>query len=107
MGMPITVTLSSVGVSRHVNLDWLGAKYISFAVTGSSSGTFNYTIEGTIDDIQLTPATGLAWFALSSGAHTTNSSLNLFTGSLGAIRVNSTALSSAILTMRILQGIGG
>ena len=102
--------LSSVGVSVQ-NLDYMGAKYTCFAVTGSSSGTFAYQIEGTLDDISLSSAgTSSAaaqfWFALSSGVHTTNSSLNLFQGPLAAVRVNSSAQSNAVLTLRSLQGIG-
>lgn len=103
--------LSSVGVSVQ-NLDYMGAKYTSFAVTGSSSGTFGYQIEGTLDDISQFSSVGtsstatLFWFALSSGVHTTNSSLNIYQGPLAAIRVNSSAQSNAVLTLRSLQGIG-
>lgn len=103
MGMPTTVTLSSVGVSRHVNLDWMSGQYTSFAVTGSSSGTFTYTAEATLRDLQSSAA--LVWFALSS-ATTTNSSLNIVLGTIAAIRVNASAISSATLTLRVLQGIG-
>jgi hypothetical protein len=106
MGMPITTTLSSAGVSRHVNLDWMSGRYTSFAVTGSSSGTFSVTVEATLDDLQLTPAASLTWFTLSSGALTANSSINLYQGPIGGIRMNSTAVSSAVLSLRILQGIG-
>lgn len=103
--------LSAAGVSAH-NLDYRGAKYTTFAVTGSSSGTFGYQIEGTLDDISQFSSAGtssnatLFWFTLSSGVHTTNSSLNLFLGPLAAIRVNSSAQSNAVLTFRSLQGIG-
>jgi|SRR4051794_28832425 hypothetical protein len=107
MGMPTSITLSSVGTSRAINLDWQSAKFTSFSVTGSSSGTFSYTVEGALDDLQLTPAANVAWLALSSGALTANSSINLFTGPLGGIRLNSTAVSSAQLVLRVLQGIGG
>lgn len=106
MGMPVSVTLSSVGVSRAVNVDWQAARYVTYAVTGSSSGSFTYVIEGAIDDIQQTPAASVAWFGLSS-ATTANSSLNVFLGPLGGIRLNASALSSAVLTLRVLQGIGG
>jgi hypothetical protein len=106
MGMPVLTTVSSVGVYRAVGLDWLSGQFTTCAVTGSSSGTFSYTIEGTADDIQQTPAANVAWFALSS-ATTANSSLNVFLGPLGAVRLNTSALSSAVLTLRTLQGIGG
>jgi hypothetical protein len=106
MGMTISVTASSVGTSRAANLDWQAAKRVSYAVTGSSSGTFTYTIEGSIDDLQATPAASVAWFGLSS-ATTANSSLSLYQGPLGGIRLNAAAVSSAVLTLRVLQGIGG
>jgi hypothetical protein len=55
-------------------LDWLAATYVTYAVIGSSSGAFTFTIEGTPDDLQATPAASAAWFAMSS-ATTGNSSL--------------------------------
>lgn len=105
MGMPRSVTLASSTTSTAVNLDWMSGRYTSFAVTGSSSGTFTYTIEGALDDLQQTTAASVAWFALSS-ATTTNSSVNQYQGPLAGIRLNASAVSSAILTLRILQGIG-
>jgi hypothetical protein len=106
LGMPVQVTLSSSGVTRSVNLDWASAKFTSWAVTGSSSGTFTFTTEGSLDDVQILPSSAIAWFALSS-ATTANSSINIFSGALAAIRLNAAAVSSALLTLRILQGIGG
>lgn len=103
MGMPRTVTLSSSAPSSPINLDWMAAKFTSWAVTGSSSGTFTWTTEGTLDDLQ--QVTSPTWFALSS-ATTTNSSINLYQGPLAGIRLNPSAVSSAALTLRTLQGIG-
>jgi hypothetical protein len=105
MGMPIQVTLSSSGISRAVNLDWMSGKFTSFAVTGSASGSFTYTVEGTLDDLQQTSSAAVAWIALSS-ATTANSSINIVSGALAGIRLNAAAVSSAALTLRILQGIG-
>jgi hypothetical protein len=105
MGMPMLVTLTTSGIGRAVNLDWMSGKRTSFSVTGSSSGTFTYTVEGALDDLSQTTAANVAWFALSS-ATTANSSLSIFSGPLGGIRLNASALSSATLTLRILQGIG-
>jgi hypothetical protein len=48
----------------------------------------------------------LAWHRVSS-ATTANSSLSLYQGPLGGVRLNASALSSAVLTLRTLQGIGG
>jgi hypothetical protein len=106
MAMPTQITLNSSGVSRALNLDWASAKFTSFAVTGSSSGTFSVTVEGALDDVQMLPAASVAWFSLSSAALIANSSINLYQGPLAAIRMNASAMSSAVLTLRILQGIG-
>ena len=54
------------------------------------------------DDLQLVPSANVAWTALSS-ATTANSSLNLYQGPLAGIRLNVAAISSATLTLRILQ----
>jgi hypothetical protein len=107
MAMPVLVTLSSSSISRAVNLDWMSAKYTAFAVTGSSSGTFTYTVEGALDDLQQVSSNNVAWFALSSAALSANSSINIFQGPLAGIRLNASAVSSAALALRILQGIGG
>jgi hypothetical protein len=63
------------------------------------------SVEGALDDLSQTPAANVAWFALSS-AMTANSSINVFSGPLAGIRLNASAMSSATLTMRIVQGIG-
>ena len=102
MGQPILTSISSVGVSRAVNLDWGAAPRVSFSVTGSSSGTFSYVVEGVIDDLQQVASANVAWTALSS-ATTANSSLNLYQGPLAAIRLNVAAISSATLSLRVLQ----
>lgn len=107
----ITSVSSGTLISNALNLDYNSAKFTSFGVTGSSSGTFTYTIEGALDDLTQFSSVGtssaatLFWFALSS-ATTTNSSLSVYQGPLAAIRVNASAMSSAILTLRSLQGIG-
>jgi hypothetical protein len=104
MANPIVVTLSSVGVSRHVNLDWRSGAKTAFTITGSSSGTFSVTPEGTVQDLQLT--TSPSWVALSSAALTTNSSIWEISGPLAAIRMNASALSSAVFTLNVLQDHG-
>lgn len=104
MAEPISVTLSSVGVSRHINLDWMSGSRIAFAISGSSSGTFSVTPEATVDDLQLvaTPS----WIALSSAALSANSSIWQLSGPYAGIRLNASALSSAQLTLKILQDHG-
>lgn len=103
MGMPRSVTALSSAPTGPINLDWMSAKFTSWAVTGSSSGTFTWTAEGTLDDLQQVASP--TWFALSS-ATTANSSINLYQGPLAGIRLNPSAVSSAALILRILQGIG-
>ncbi len=105
MGMPIAVTLTSASIGRAINLDWMSSKRTSFTVTGSSSGTFTYTVEGALDDLQQTSSANVVWFALSS-ATTANSSVNIVLGAFAGIRLNLSAVSSASVTLRVLQGIG-
>ena len=104
MGMPVLVTLTSSGISRAINLDWMSAKYTSFGVTGSSSGTFAWTVEAALDDLQQTSSANVQWFTLSSGS--ANSSISLYQGPLGGIRLNLASVSSASVTLRVLEGIG-
>ncbi|MET4372559.1 hypothetical protein ABIA99_005268 [Bradyrhizobium sp. LB12.1] len=104
MGMPISVTLSSSGIGRAIDLDWMSSKFTSFAVTGSSSGTFQWTVHGALDDIEQVSSGNVAWFILSSAS--ANSSINIFSGPLAAIRLSVDAASSAAVTLRVLQGVG-
>jgi hypothetical protein len=101
VGNPVTVTLSSVGTRKAANLDWMPGGFTSFSVTGSSSGTFSVLVEATLDDLQLSSSP--AWVTESSGAFTANSSIVSVSKPIGGIRMNCSALSSAVLTMKILQ----
>lgn len=111
-----TVTLSSVGVSAYVAGDWIGSKPTTVAVSlGSTTMTADFTIQYTLDDIQV--STSPVWFSLSSeiGSSATHfSSANADAGvtvgllyPVAALRISSSALSSSSLTMRVLQGVGG
>lgn len=104
MGMPVQVTLTSSGIGRAVNIDWMSSKFTSYTVTASSSGTSDWKTEGTLDDPQQVSSGSVVWFSLSSGA--TNSSLNIVSGPIAGIRLNVASLSSATITLRVLQGIG-
>lgn len=101
---PFKITQSSSGISSPQNLDWMSGKFTSFAVTGSSSGTFAFTVEGALDDLQETSSAAVAWFTLSSGS--ANSSIAIFQGPLAGIRLNIASASSASVTLRGIQGIG-
>ncbi len=104
MGSPVLVTLSSVGTSRAINLDWFSGAKTAFTITGSSSGTFSVTPEVTVDDLQLSSSP--LWVAQSSAALTANTSVWEITGPLAGIRMNCSALSSATLMLRLIQDHG-
>jgi hypothetical protein len=101
-----TVTLSSVGNTGPINLDWRNAAFTGVSVTGSSSGTFAYTIQTTLDDIMQVASSVVSWISdPNATALTSNSSgVYLYQQPLAGIRLASTALSSAVLTMKITQG---
>jgi hypothetical protein len=101
---PIKITQSSSGISSPQNLDWMASRYLSFAVTGSSSGTFSFSVEAALDDLTQTASAAVAWFVLSSGS--ANSSIAVFQGPLAGLRLNVAAASSAAVVLRALQGIG-
>ena len=102
-----TVTLSSVGDSDAVNLDWMSGKPVAVAVTGASSLT-PYSIEYTLDDLLLTAASDVTWVVDPNvTALTSNSSgIYLYQQPLAGIRLASTASSGGTLTMWVNQGIG-
>jgi hypothetical protein len=103
MANPATVTLSSVGNSAAINLDWRSGAHTAFSITGSSSGTFSVVAETTLDDLQLvsTPS----WVAQSS-AITADSSVWQLVGPYAGLRLNASAVSSAVLTLTVLQDHG-
>src|SRR6185436_7613465 len=110
-----TTTLSSVGVSNPINLNWRGAKPITALVTlGSTTMTTDFTIQYTLDDLQLVSSP--TWIAIgsSTGSPATHfSSANAdgavtvgFLYPIAGLRISSTALSSSSLRLTTLQGEG-
>jgi hypothetical protein len=110
-----TTTLSSAGVSNPVNLDWRGSKPVTALVTlGSTTMTVDFTVQYTLDDLQLT--TTQTWVSLgsSTGSSATHySSANAdaavtvgFLYPIAGLRLSSTAISSSSLTLKALQGAG-
>jgi hypothetical protein len=101
-----TVTLSSVGNTGPINLDWRNGAFTGVSVTGSSSGTFAYSVQYTLDDLMQIASSLVSWIndpnatALSSNS----SGVYLYQQPLAGIRLASTALSSAALTMKVVQG---
>jgi hypothetical protein len=102
MGMPVSVTLSSSGIGRAVDLDSMPSKFAAYTVTFSSSGTAAWTVEGALDNLQ--QVTSSTWFTVSSSS--ANSSSSLVNGPLAGIRPTVATLSSATPTFRLLQVIG-
>ncbi len=116
-----TVTLSSANVpgqSGVAALNWRAGRPTTVAVYASTTGgqTSAFNIQYTMDDVQLIGGSSLAqWASVSSAI---GSSGTIFTSStittdglfyqfltpVAALRLNSTALSSGPLTMKVIQG---
>jgi hypothetical protein len=109
MSNPIYVTLSSTAVSRVVSLDYQQRPFnTSVAVTGSSSGTFSYGVEFSLDDQQYLAAIGstraAVWQPDSLLTAASSNGYSTYTSPVTAIRCTPTALSSAVLILKIVQG---
>lgn len=125
--MPYTsVTLSSVGNSGAIALDWMGGKpVLTQVITSSSVGTADFTVQYTLDDIMQTRSSLVYWSGLSSTPYltpTTSGAVGFHYGSSNiwpdgitfpllaapaALRIASTAISSNTLTLKVIQGVGG
>lgn len=123
--MPIqTITMSSAsvpGASGAAATNWRSAEPMSASIfvstTGTSSG--NFTFQYTLDDLQLVGGSSRAlWQGFSSainqaGMIFSTSSVTAdgiffpFQTPVAAVRINSTAMSSGPLIMKVLQGEGG
>jgi hypothetical protein len=58
----ISVTLSSVGTSRPVALDWMNGTPTAVLVLGASTGT-TATIQYSLDDVMQTPSSAVTWIS--------------------------------------------
>jgi hypothetical protein len=114
-----TVTLSSVGTSPPVNLNWRGGKPATVVVVSSASGSSgSVVVQFTLDDLQLSSSP--TWFGFSSNTY----SIDFLSGTIynasaifpdgvyvpiptpvAAVRINSSALSQGF-TMKVIQGDG-
>ena len=110
MANPIYLTLASTTTSRTVNLDYRQTPpfNVSVAVTGSSSGTFTYTVNYTLQDqnylTQIGSTLSVVWFADANlNAVSSNGTTN-YMFPVAGIQLSATALSSAALVMSVLQG---
>jgi hypothetical protein len=102
----ISVTLSSVGTSRPVALDWMNGAPVAVLVLGASAGT-TATIQYTLDDVMMTPAANVVWISDPNfTASTSNTSVAFnYAMPLAAVRINSSAASGlSPLTLKVTQG---
>jgi len=122
-----TVTLSSVGTSNPVALNWIGGKPATATVTASSSGaTGDFIVQFSMDDLQRSSSP--IWIGLSSNSYNIEngvaahySAANVFPngssggtgealyipipGPIAALRLSSTTISGT-LNLKVLQGDG-
>jgi hypothetical protein len=102
----VTITLSSVGQSRSLALDWMNGSPTAVLVLGASANT-TATIQYCLDDIMQTPSSLVQWISDPNfTAATSNTSVAYsYTQPLAAIRLNSSASSGlSTLTMKVTQG---
>jgi hypothetical protein len=120
-----SATSSSPGASAAVALNWRVGQPATVSIFSTNSGSSCFfQIEFSLDDIQLVRGASLAqWQSLSSAyndttitsgagsvfatsAITTNGMLFSFDGPMGAVRVNSSAMTSGPLTLKVIQADG-
>lgn len=109
--MAQTVTLSSVGVSNTMILDYIGAKTTTVRLTlGSTTMTTSAIIQATLDS-SMASGSSPTWFTASTVALTSafaDAGYNLtFLTPIAGLRISSTAISSNTLTLTALQNAGG
>lgn len=110
--MPVT-TLSSVGTSGPLNLNWRGALPVTASVTlGSTTMTTDFTLQFTLDDLQLNSSpVWLGWAATVGASVSHFSSANadagiafVFQNPIAGLRLSSTAISASTITLKVIQG---
>lgn len=123
----VTVTLSSVGTSPPVSLNWIGGKATTAVAIASSSGaTGDFIVQFTMDDLQRSSSP--TWIGFSSNSYAVENAAaahysvaNTFpSGSTGSggecvyvpipgpiagLRLSSTAISGT-LNLKVIQGEG-
>lgn len=118
MANPLYATLTSVSCSQTINMDYRRFPMnAAVAVTGSSSGTFTYSVLYTLDDQQFLTNLGGTMGAGSSlasrvpvffpdanlSAASSNGTTN-YMFPVAGVRLSVTAISSATVTMCVIQG---
>ena len=102
----ISVTLSSAGTSRAINLDWMNGTAVAVLVLGASANT-TASIQYTLDDIMQTASSVVTWISDPNFTAATSNTSVAYTYSqpLAAIRLNSSAASGlSPLTLKVTQG---
>jgi hypothetical protein len=114
--MPNTsITISSIG-SYPVAMNWRGRAPALVTVTlGSTTMTTDFQVQYSPDDLQISSSP--TWFGMSSLGMTNANSTTHFSSAyadngfvaqivvpVGAVRLNSTAISSSSLTFKVIQG---
>jgi len=109
MAQPIYVTLASTTTSTAVYLDTNQSPFnVGVSVTGSSSGTFSYSLQVTADNQQTLTAIGSTrspvWITSTavSSASTANA-IALLNIPVAGVRLAAETLSSASLVMCVTQ----
>lgn len=102
------ITFTSSGV-RSINLNRFQSPFnVSLAVSGSSSGTFTYAIEYTLDDQPYLTSIGSTitpvWFPDANLATGSSNGTTNYMFPVAAVRCTVSALSSANVIFRVLQG---
>jgi hypothetical protein len=109
MGMPNYTSLSAVSCSATINMDYRrNPMNAAVAVTGSSSGTFTYSVLFTLDDQQELTNTGSTrapvFFPDANLNGVSSNGTTNYMFPVAGLRLSVTAVSSATVTMCILQG---
>ena len=110
MARPIYVTNTSAATSRAVNLDLNQSPFnVTLSVTASSSGTFTGGVELTYDDQQYLTSIGSTrspvWtFSTAISSQANANAWTALTAPVAAVRLTTTAQSSSIVTLCVLQG---
>jgi len=117
MPNPQYVTLTSTGTSATIALDYRqkGPFNASVAVTGSTSGTFTYTVQYTLDDKQflanLGPQLGSSlssrtpvFFSDANLAAVSSNGTSNYMFPVAGVNLLLSAVSSAAVTMCVIQG---
>lgn len=109
MANPVYISATTVSCSATVNIDWRRRPMnASIAVTGSSSGTFTYSVLYTLDDQQVLTSVGSTrspvFFADANLSGVSSNGTTNYMFPVAGVRLSVTAVSSATVTMCVMQG---